>query len=156
MSKASKRAKVREIIQLLCARFPEVFSASKQRRPLKIGIHADVVPALGGEVRERELKSALRAYTSSASYLRSVVGGASRFGIDGHPAGTVTAEEQAHAKAKRTELVKHAYPAKMQAGDQTAEARKAPVAPAAKKLSLADLREAGRRRAAAKTAALRR
>ena len=150
MSKGDKQAKVREIVGLLCAQFPDAFSGTEQPRPLKIGIHADVVAALGGKVKSREVRSALAVFASRPGYLRSLTAGTQRFGIDGQPPGTVTPEEAAHAQARLG--ANRARPAEIPAGNeslrssmtQAAENDKAPGEPAAKRLSLADLREAGR------------
>jgi ProP effector len=160
MSTAARRAAIGAVIKLLCDRFPQAFSARGQpRQPLKVGIHADLIAALGGAVRPRELKSALRAYTSKPSYLRALVAGAPRVALDGSPAGTVTSEDEAAAKARLAELGQpapsdtakakastavQARPTTSSIGDTSPAQRSAPAGP--KRLSLADLREAGRRR----------
>ena len=106
------------------------------------------------------MKSALRAYTSRAGYLRALTAGAPRVGIDGEPAGAVTPDEELVAKARLAELAKRAgptpVPAKTTLAAQTeletpaqtsaAEVAKALAPAELKRLSLADLREAGRRR----------
>jgi sRNA-binding protein len=43
----------------------------------KVGIRADVLAALGYAIPRRDLKSALRAYTSNAGYLRALSAGVS-------------------------------------------------------------------------------
>jgi sRNA-binding protein len=53
----------------LCDRFPRTFSR-RGPQPLKVGVYGDVLAALGEAVQPRDLKSALRAYTSNAGYLR--------------------------------------------------------------------------------------
>jgi ProP effector len=150
MSKTARRARVAATIKLLCERFPQTFSR-RDPRPLKIGMHADLRAALDGTVEPRDLKSALAGYTSSARYLRTLSAGASRIGLDGKPAGTVAAEVEAVAKARLAELAKATAPrAKVRAAQAVTKA--SPIEPAAenppapKRLSLADLREAGRRR----------
>jgi ProP effector len=111
-------------------------------------------------VPARDLKSALRAYTSRASYLHALTAGAPRVGIDGEPAGAVTPEEQAVAKARLAERAEGGTPAAVPAEPPSAaqtpsktpaqtsatEVGEAPAQTAPKRLSLADLREAGRRR----------
>jgi ProP effector len=160
MSKPAGRATIAAVIKLLCDRFPQAFGPRGQPRyPLKVGIHADLMAALGGAVRPRDLKSALRAYTSNPAYLRALSAGAARVSIDGSPAGPVTADDEAAAKARLAELGQPApsgtaeakAPPALQApptnssisGASPAQ-RSAPAGP--KRLSLADLREAGRRR----------
>jgi ProP effector len=152
MSKTARRARIAAIIELLCDRFPQTFSRYGPR-PLKVGVYADVLAALGDGVQPRDLQSALRAYTSNARYLRVLSAGACRIDLDGKPAGTATPEDEAVAKARLAELAKGTAPwAKVtsaRAGPEaparapTAENQKPPVP---KRLSLADLREAGRRR----------
>jgi ProP effector len=123
-------------------------------------VYADALAALGGAIPARDLKSALRAYTSRASYLHALTADAPRVGIDGEPAGAVTREEKAVAKARLAERAEvgalaevpaeppsaaHTAP-KPPTQTSTAEAGEAPAPAAPKRLSLADLREAGRRR----------
>ena len=161
MTKAARRARIDAVIRLLCDSFPQTFSCGGQHpRPLKVGVYADALAALGGAIPARDLKSALRAYTSRASYLHALTAGALRNGIDGEPAGAVTPDEELVAKARLAELAKRAaptpVPAKTTLTAQTeletpaqtsaAEVAKALAPAEPKRLSLADLREAGRRR----------
>ena len=148
MSKTARRARIAAIIELLCGRFPRTFSR-RGPQPLKVGVYSDVLAALGEAVRPRDLQSALRAYTSNAGYLRVLVAGACRIDLDGKPAGTVTAEDEKAAKAKLAEFKKGASPRAQVPPPEApvmrpAEENQKPSAP--KRLSLADLREAGRRR----------
>ena len=149
MSKTARRARIAAIIELLCDRFPQTFNRCGPQ-PLKVGVHADVMAALGEGVQPRDLQSALRAYTNNAGYLRALAAGACRVGLDGSPAGTVTPEAEAVARARLAELAKGAAsPAARQAGPDAPAMRPAAEnqkPPAPKRLSLADLREAGRRR----------
>ena len=152
MSKTARRAKVGAIIELLCDRFPQTFSR-RGPKPLKVGVYDDALAMLGDAVQPRGLQSALRAYTSNAGYLRALSAGACRVDLDGNPAGTVTAEDEAVAKARLAELAKGtAPPAKVPAAQAMTKAspiepaEENPKPPAPKRLSLADLREAGRRR----------
>src|SRR6516164_8648792 len=90
MTKATRRARIDAVIRLLCDSFPQTFSRGQHARPLKVGVYADALAALGGAIQPRDLRSALRAYTSRAGYLRALTAGAPRVGIDGAPAGAVT------------------------------------------------------------------
>ena len=65
MSKTARRARIAATIELLCDRFPQTFNRNGPR-PLKVGVYADVLAALGDAVQPRDLQSALRAYTSNA------------------------------------------------------------------------------------------
>jgi sRNA-binding protein len=100
------------------------------------------------------------ASLSRAGYLRVLTAGTPRIGIEGEPAGAVTPDEEAVAEARLAELAKRAaptsVPAKTTPAAQTeletpaqtsaAEVPKALAPAEPKRLSLADLREAGRRR----------
>jgi len=153
MSKTARRARTAAIIELLCGRFPRTFSR-RGTQPLKVGVYGDILAALGEAVQPRDLQSALRAYTRNAGYLRALLAGACRIDLDGKPTGTVTPEDETVAKARLAEFKKGASPRAQvppagQAGPEApamrpAEENQKPSAP--KRLSLADLREAGRRR----------
>jgi sRNA-binding protein len=156
MSKTGRRARIGAVLKLLSDQFPHAFR-QRDPRPLKIGIHVDVLTALGDAVRRRDLESALRAYTSNPGYLRALSAGASRIDLDAKPVGTVTAEDEVVAKRRLAESTKHVEPPaivppaaqtglKPSAVPPAAEDQKPPAPSAPKRLSLADLREAGRRR----------
>ena len=152
MSKAAKRARNAAVTELLCERFPQTFNRGGPQ-PLKVGVYADALAALGDTVQLRDLKSALGAYTSNARYLRALSAGACRVGLDGKPAGTVTPEDEAVARRRLAESVKREArqatvpPAQAVPKASPIEpATENPKPPAPKRLSLADLREAGRRR----------
>jgi ProP effector len=151
MNKTARRAQIGAVIELLCVRFPQTFNG-RSPWPLKVGLHTDLLAALGDAVRPRDLKSALRAYTSNVRYLRALSAGAERVDLDGKPTGTVTIEDEAVATKRLAELanptaprteVARAVQAAPEAPTMTPENEKPAVA---KRLSLTDLREAGRRR----------
>src|SRR5262245_11626870 len=99
---SKKRARTKAVITALAARFPECFAApDTRRRPLKVGIDADLLAALSGTIRRTELIRALGMYCSSDGYLERVLTGAWRVDLEGKPAGVVTADDERHAKAKR-------------------------------------------------------
>jgi sRNA-binding protein len=82
-------------LDLLIESYPQSFVRYERRRkPLKIRIHADLTAALDGAIW-REVRNALRRYTSNSSYLRGLRAGAERIGLNGAPAGVVTAEQAA-------------------------------------------------------------
>ena len=91
MTKTARRARIAAVIELLCDRFPQTFNRNAPR-PLKVGVYADVLTALGDAVQPRDLQSALRAYTSNARYLRALSAGACRVGLDGNAAGRCSGE----------------------------------------------------------------
>jgi ProP effector len=152
MSNAARRARTAAVIKLLCDRFQQTFNRNGPR-PLKVGVYADALAALGDAVQPRDLKSALGAYTSNARYLRELTAGAPRIALDGKPAGTVTPEDEAVARRRLAESVKREArqatvpPAQpVPKASPIEPAAENPKPPAPKRLSLADLREAGRRR----------
>jgi sRNA-binding protein len=118
---------VEAALNLLCTRFPKVFQRYEaRRRPLKIGIHLDLLAALDGAVDPDELSRALAAYTANKVYRSRLLRGAWRYDLDGAPAGEVSA-----AHAHRRPVPKPKAPS-----------------PPPRRSSLADLREAARRRKA--------
>jgi sRNA-binding protein len=147
MSKAARRARTAAIIELLCGRFPQTFSR-RGPQPLKVGVYGDVLAALGEAVEPRDLQSALRFYTSNRGYLRALSAGSYRIDLDGKPAGAVTPEDETVAKArladKKRASSRSQVPPPEAPAMRPAEENQKPPAP--KRLSLADLREAGRRR----------
>ena len=95
MSKASRRQAVAATIALLAERFPQAFvQYGAKRRPLKVGVHRDVVAALNGAIAPIELARALGVYCGNSGYLHNTRAGTPRIGLDGQPAGAVTAENQ--------------------------------------------------------------
>ncbi len=108
----NRRSLLMDGLAKLAARFPACISIYQwHRKPLKIGIHHDMLVALGdnSELSPSELSTLLRIYTGNFGYLASCTKvGTPRIGIDGTPAGMVTEDEAAHAlqrlearKAKR-------------------------------------------------------
>ena len=68
--KAWLRGEVNGAITLLAETYPKCFVIHEaRRRPLKIGINADLVAALAGVVEPRMLGLALKIYTSNVVYL---------------------------------------------------------------------------------------
>jgi sRNA-binding protein len=114
---------IENTIAALAAKYPETFFVfERRRRPLKVGIRAELM-VVCPELR-RSIGRALGFYCRNSYYLRAVAAGGVRIGLDGLPAGEVTAseaawaEEQAAAEEKRQRARRNA----------TARApRKAPV-----------------------------
>jgi sRNA-binding protein len=120
-----------------------------------------------GTTAPAAVKAALRVYTGSTGYLSRVLTGAWRLDLAGDKADVVTADDEAHAKARLAERTarkaKRAAVAASAAATLTESpaaiiAKPAPAAPIATpaprgRIGLADLREAARRRreAAART-----
>jgi ProP effector len=88
------------VISLLAEKWPCCFSIPEsRRRPLKLGIREDVLAALDGAIPAGKVSAALRWYVSSPEYQRRLVHGAWRVDLNGRPAGTVSEEDEAHARA---------------------------------------------------------
>jgi ProP effector len=81
-------------------RFPNAIARldKKIRRPLKVGIHADLIAAMP-EVPADLIELAFGIYTTCIAYHAGCTEDAERLDLDGQAAGTVTADEAAHAKA---------------------------------------------------------
>lgn len=105
MKKHAKRQRIaRATRELLATAFPDCFApAGAEKRPLALGVHDAVLAALP-EIGRRRLAEALADYTSGPTYLRHVVEGAERIGLDGAPAGLVRASEAAHAALRLAAL----------------------------------------------------
>src|SRR5262249_12241240 len=134
----ARREAVAAAIALLAELYPKCFSIYEgRRRPLKIGIHKDILAAVDGVITPAELHGALGFYCSNPVYLGHLRKGAWRLDLNGEPAGGVTRDEAAHAREMlariKTKKANRAMAAKAQAKAQ---------APPAKRLSLADLKAA--------------
>jgi hypothetical protein len=82
------------VLELLAERWPATFSMyDNRRRPLKIGVHLEILAALDGAVTADELSIALRYYVSNRVYRSRLIVGGPRIGLDGAPAGVVTPEQ---------------------------------------------------------------
>jgi len=126
-------------ITLLAELYPKCFSVYEgRRRPLKLKIHLDIQAPLDGAITPAELSKALGMDCSNPAYLGHTRKGAWRLDLDGKPAGIVTADEEAHAKATLAGIR-----AKKEVRTATAKAAAQPViSQPAKRLSLTDLKAA--------------
>ena len=139
MSKKS-RERASAAMALLGERFPRCFD-ERNRRPLKIGINADVVVAMAGTMTARDVANALRFYTGSVLYQRALTAGVGRLDLDGNLAGRVTPQEEAAALAKQ-----RAWTARKAAGAASTAKAKPQVVAGPKRLALADLKQAAKER----------
>ena len=155
MSGQQKRA-VRDIIATLVEQFPACFSLDRYRKPLKVGIHDEVLAALP-DVPAKQVGLALTIYTSSRRYLLCIREGADRVGLGGEVTGRVTADEAENAKqrlAQVTEAEKRLaqrtqQPIAKQAKPVSETRRSAQtIRPNKPRLSLTDLKAAARVRRA--------
>jgi sRNA-binding protein len=160
MTSRKRKAAVLATVTLLAERFPAAFSAFEgQRRPLKIGIAADICEAVP-EINKEHLQWALARYCMSPGYLRSLSSGAVRVGLAGDAAGTVTDEAAVKAVAMLAQVVTARRKRTAKVAREPAKAKVVPretkpvagVASAAKstalRMSIEAIREAAQRRRA--------
>ena len=97
----TKRTSTKEIIAYLAEKFPACFSIEGPAKPLKIGIFQELAEKLTDDetVSKTRLRQALRHYTSSWRYLKSVKLGNIRVDIDGKDAAEID-QAQADYAAK--------------------------------------------------------
>jgi sRNA-binding protein len=126
-------ADIKRIIAALAERWPRCFS---QKRPIKIGIHADIVAA-GGFTAD-EVAHALRYYVGKPSYLEAMAKGGDRIDLDGNIAGQVTEAQTRHA----VEL----YAARQARSERHRTAKLVAQKKQPRRLSLADLKVAAQAR----------
>jgi hypothetical protein len=88
----------------LTVMFPECFTFKNPKRPLKIKIHEDILAVCPGFDR-RTLSDALRSYVSIGGYPECLIEGATRFDLEGKPAGVVEPHQVQRPKAVTTEGV---------------------------------------------------
>lgn len=124
----------------LVAAFQATFTLdTDQVRPLKNGVREELYDA-AAQISHRRISAALARYCRSPSYLKAVKEGVARIGLDGEPAGQVTATE---AEAARKQLA--ALGKRNKAAKEKEKAAAKPAAAAAsgpKRLSLSDLKKA--------------
>jgi ProP effector len=165
------RAAIQPVLALLAERWPRCFTVNKRRKPLAVGIRAEIERQLL-EVDPRLLQKALSFYVRSMAYQRaSMIPGTVRVALDGSASGTVTAEQAKKAILSVATLAQR-QGSRLAAKESTPETvalkprdpsqdKAAPVPKSAEtgvaintipRLGLGDLREAGRRRAAASVA----
>src|SRR5262245_32696054 len=85
---AQNRSHSAAVLELLCAQFPRCFFRDEARRqPLKVGIHNDVLLALGDAVTPSELARALQVYVNNRIYQSRLRLSATRIDLNGEPAG---------------------------------------------------------------------
>jgi ProP effector len=148
MAKAPAVENAQSTIAVLADLFPKCFAVFEQRRkPLKLGIHHDIMAALNGAITPRECANAMRRYCGNVGYLAACVEGALRIGLNGEAAGTVSSDEADNAK-QRLEQQRARWKRHRQVAAKTSPKTKAPTKPEPCRLSLSDLRELAKARRA--------
>jgi sRNA-binding protein len=145
----------RQHIAALSELFPACIVADKweTHRPLKVGMHADLLAT--GLLTPREVRNALVVYTGRLQYQRALAAGGPRFDLDGNVVGEVAADEIEHARAvvaqMEAKVLAQAEAARIEKAERKRVARQArqtkPKAPpsdstAPRRLGLSDLKRA--------------
>lgn len=101
MESTEKLTDTNAILAYLYETFPLCFIAEGETKPLKIGLFQDLAERLADDskVSKTQLRIALRRYTSSWRYLKSVKAGAHRIDLDGSSCGELEQEHVDHAQA---------------------------------------------------------
>ncbi len=95
-----------EWLPALIAKYPQAFfDDPRRRKPLKIGIHQDILADESNELAAYQLTSALRWYTGAYGYQLCLRQGAERVALDGSAAGEVS-EVDAKAASEKAKLIK--------------------------------------------------
>ncbi len=95
----TKRITSKEIIAHLAEKFPACFTVEGPVKPLKVGIFQELAQALAEDdkVSKTQLRQALRHYTSSWRYLKSIKEGAQRVNLSGEEIEAIDAEQASFA-----------------------------------------------------------
>jgi sRNA-binding protein len=139
-----ERAAVQLIFRLEDLYPKTFFMLEERRRPLKQGIHLDIL-ATHPDIDRLGLGMAFRFYVCNHRYQKRLAQGDDRIDLAGEPCGPATSEQRANAwkwlgsySAKR----KAEHKARKAAANPAIAAPLAPPAPGPKRISLADLRAA--------------
>jgi len=92
---ATRRERNAIHLRVLRELFPESFG---QPRPLRVGIHHDIVAL--GLLTPAEVRGVLVVHCNGPAYLQSLTEGANRIDLNGEVTGQVSREEAEHATAK--------------------------------------------------------
>lgn len=95
----TKPSNSKEIIAYLVEKFPACFSIKGPAKPLKVGIFQDLAESLSEDenVSKTRLRQALRHYTSSWRYLKSIKVGAQRVDLAGENVAEIDQEQADYA-----------------------------------------------------------
>jgi len=96
---SSKPNSSKELIAYLAEKFPACFNLKGAAKPLKIGIFQELAEQLADDenVSKTRLRQALRHYTSSWRYLKSIKLGAQRINLQGEEVAEIDQEQADYA-----------------------------------------------------------
>ncbi len=96
-----------EWLPALIAKYPDTFFEDpRKRKPLKVGIHLDVLADETNALANYQLTSALRWYTGAYGYQLALKEGVARVDLSGAASGAVTAED-AKAAVEKAKMIKN-------------------------------------------------
>lgn len=97
------------LLNFLTTNFKEAFNL-KEPKPLKVGITHNLLEQIGedSEITRTQARIAVKIYVSRIKYLKALIEGADRIGLDGKPSGKVGKEEEDYAKAYLKMIVENA------------------------------------------------
>lgn len=100
MESTEKLTDTNAILAYLYETFPLCFIAEGETKPLKIGLFQDLAERLADDskVSKTQLRAALRRYTSSWRYLKSIKPGVQRVDLDGAECGEIDQSHVEHAQ----------------------------------------------------------
>src|SRR5262245_47090831 len=118
---AKKETEAVAALRILLEQFPDCFDWN-DHRPLKIGIHKDLV-ARG--VERRTARIGLSRYCRQIGYHHALVERATRIDLDGQPAGIVTPQEAKFAAKSYAAMLEAAVSKQNARCEQAAQGHKA-------------------------------
>ncbi|QQX82171.1 RNA chaperone ProQ [Shewanella sp. KX20019] len=136
MESTEKLTDTNAILAYLYETFPLCFIAEGETKPLKIGLFQDLAERLADDskVSKTQLRIALRRYTSSWRYLKSVKAGAHRIDLEGNSCGELEQEHVDHAQATLKESQEKAKAKRIaKAGKSAAPTKKPAKKPVARR-----------------------
>jgi len=110
-SKLIKQERINKTIELLIETFPLAFyPKTTNRKPLKIGVHEDIINSKKLNVSNRDLKISLHCYMCSSKYQKGLIYNKNRYDLNGKCAGAVTEEQKKIAIIKLKQFKKIVKP----------------------------------------------
>ncbi|WP_133406644.1 RNA chaperone ProQ [Parashewanella tropica] len=125
MESTDKLTDTNAILAYLYETFPQCFIAEGEAKPLKIGLFQDLAEKLAEEskISKTQLRVALRRYTSSWRYLKSIKKGAVRVDLEGNACGELEEQHIEHAQQTLKESQERAKERRKQREAKAAEQR---------------------------------
>ena len=102
---------IRATIKLFCTQFPKCFDINNPK-PLKEGVHKDLIDSLGNEgISNKLIRRSIKQYVNFYQYLEGLQRGNHRYDLAGKKCGVITSEQKALAteqfyKRRQLKLVK--------------------------------------------------